>query len=133
MKGKLDEAGIVEQDGPLCAAAGHAFCNTSRFTIRDLKARANQQQLLADFKVYLDGFLPNVQDILEHFEFRNQVLRLSKADAWHVESSVKIGYEISFTRHFYRPQPMRSLDDIRADILILERETEGLLDEVIVV
>ena len=62
-------------------AAGQAFYNTSKFTLRDLKARASQQQLKADFEAYLDGFSPNVQDILEKFEFRNQIPRLSKADA----------------------------------------------------
>ena len=46
-------------------------------------------------------------------------------DAWYVPSSVKTGYEISFTRHFYKPQPLRPLEEIRADILALERETEG--------
>ncbi len=35
--------------------------------------------------------------------------------------------EISFTRYFYKPQPMRTLEEIRADILALEHETEGLL------
>ncbi len=52
-------------------------------------------------------------------------------DAWYVESTVKIGYEISFNRYFYKPTPMRSLDEIRADILALERETEGVLAEVV--
>ena len=52
-------------------------------------------------------------------------------DAWYVPSSVKIGYEISFTRYFYKPQPLRPLDDIRADILALDRETEGLLTEIV--
>ena len=81
MKGSLDGAGIVEQDQALRHAAGQAFYNTSKFTLRDLRARANRQQLTADFVAYLDGFSPNVQDILENFEFRNQVPRLSKADA----------------------------------------------------
>ena len=49
--------------------------------MRDLRARANRQQLRADFETYLDGFSSNVQDILENFEFRNQIPRLSKADA----------------------------------------------------
>jgi len=52
-------------------------------------------------------------------------------DAWCVADRVKVGYEISFTRYFYRPQPMRSLEEIRADILALETETEGLLDEIL--
>ncbi len=52
-------------------------------------------------------------------------------DAWYQPDSVKIGYEISFTSYFYKPQPLRSLDEIRADILALGKETEGLLDEII--
>ena len=80
-KGWLDNAGITNQDGPLRDAAGQAFYNTSKFALRDLRARASQQQLRADFEAYLEGFSPNVQDILENFEFRNQIPRLSKADA----------------------------------------------------
>ena len=41
------------------------------------------------------------------------------------------GYEISFTRYFYKPKPMRTLVEIRADILALEKETEGLLGDII--
>jgi type I restriction enzyme M protein len=81
MKASLDKAGIANQDQALRQAAGQAFYNTSNFTLRDLKARASQQQLKADFEAYLDGFSPNVQDILDNFEFRNQIPRLSKADA----------------------------------------------------
>ena len=81
MKTSLDKAKIIHQDQALRQAAGQAFYNTSRFTLRDLKARASQQQLKADFEAYLDGFSPNVQDILEKFEFRNQLPRLSRADA----------------------------------------------------
>jgi type I restriction enzyme M protein len=81
MKASLDKAGITNQDQALRQAAGQAFYNTSKFTLRDLKARASQQQLKADFEAYLDGFSPNVQDILDNFEFRNQIPRLSKADA----------------------------------------------------
>jgi len=81
MKASLDKAGIANQDQALRQAAGQAFYNTSKFTLRDLKARTSQQQLKADFEAYLDGFSPNVQDILDNFEFRNQIPRLSKADA----------------------------------------------------
>ncbi|MEI6309098.1 MAG: SAM-dependent DNA methyltransferase, partial [bacterium] len=52
-------------------------------------------------------------------------------DAWYIPDSVKTGYEISFTRYFYKPQSLRTLEEIRADILALEKETEGLLDEII--
>ena len=80
-KKMLDEARITEQRAALCDAAGQAFYNTSRFTLRDLKSRGSQQQLLADFEDYLNGFSPNVQDILDNFKFRNQLQTLSKADA----------------------------------------------------
>ena len=50
MKATLDDAGVVEQDPALRQAAGQAFYNTSRFTLRDLRARANRQQLTADFQ-----------------------------------------------------------------------------------
>jgi len=52
-------------------------------------------------------------------------------DAWYVPGSVKTGYEVSFTRYFYKPQPLRTLEEIRADILALEEQTEGLLAEII--
>ena len=81
LKRILDEAHITEQRAALCGAAGQAFYNTSRFTLRDLASRGSRQQLLADFEDYLNGFSPNVQDILDNFKFRNQLPTLSKADA----------------------------------------------------
>jgi type I restriction enzyme M protein len=81
LKTSLDMAGVVNQEAALRQASGQAFYNTSRFTLRDLKSRASQQQLRADFEAYLDSFSSNVQDILNNFEFRNQIPRLSKADA----------------------------------------------------
>ncbi|MXW12335.1 MAG: SAM-dependent DNA methyltransferase [Synechococcus sp. SB0668_bin_13] len=80
-KAFLDKSGISSQDAPLRQAAEQAFYNTSRFTLHHLRAKAGRQQLRADFETYLDGFSPNVQDILDNFEFRNQLPRLSKADA----------------------------------------------------
>lgn len=81
MKEQLDAAGVIEQDVALRQAAGQAFYNTSPFTLRDLRNRASQSKLRDDFEAYLDGFSPNVQDILDNFEFRNQVPKLSRADA----------------------------------------------------
>ncbi len=80
MKKQLDDAGIVSQAPALRNAARQAFYNTSPFTLRDLKSRSKQQQLKADFEAYLDGFSPNVQDILDRFEFRNQIPKMVKAD-----------------------------------------------------
>src|SRR6266571_266174 len=75
------DAVLEPSNQALRQAAGQAFYNTSKFTMRDLKNRASQQQLKADFEAYLDGFSPNVQEILDNFEFRHQIPRLSKADA----------------------------------------------------
>src|SRR5215467_9580136 len=75
MNEKLDKAKVANKEQPLRQAAGQAFYNTSKFTLRDLKSRSNQQQLKADFEAYLEGFSPNVQVIIENFEFRNQIPR----------------------------------------------------------
>src|ERR1035437_10150849 len=80
MKASLDKAGITNQDAALRKAAGQAFYNASPFTLRDLRARAKAQQLRADFEAYLDGFSINVQEILEKFEFRTRLKRMSDAD-----------------------------------------------------
>jgi len=81
MNEQLDSAGITNQDRALRRASGEAFYNTSPFRLRDLTSRGRQQQLQADFEAYLDGFSPNVQEVLEKFKFRNQVPTLVEADA----------------------------------------------------
>ena len=80
MKARLDEQGIVEQRRTLGDAADQAFYNISKCTLNDLSARASRQQLRADFEDHLDRFSCNVQDILDNFEFRNQIPRLDKRD-----------------------------------------------------
>jgi type I restriction enzyme M protein len=62
---------------------------------------------------------------------RREVLPYTR-DAWIKEDATKIGYEISFTRHFYKPKPLRTLEQISADILAIEKEAEGLLDGLLV-
>ena len=80
MKSQLDDAGITNQDQALRQAARKSFYNTSLFCLRDLRSRARQQQLRVDFEAYLDGFSPNVQDILERFRFRNEIPTLVDND-----------------------------------------------------
>lgn len=97
MKDNLDKAGITNQDAALRQAAGQAFYNMSRFNLRDLRNRASQSQLKADFEAFLDGFSPNVQEIFDNFEFRNQLPKLSKADVLgtliekFLDSSINLG------------------------------------------
>ena len=51
-------------------------------------------------------------------------------DAWVDDKKTKVGYEINFTKYFYQYKPLRSLADIKADILALEEETDGLIKTV---
>jgi type I restriction enzyme M protein len=62
--------------------------------------------------------------------FRREVLP-HVPDAWVDAAATKTGYEISFTRYFYQPKPLRTLEEIRADILAVQKEAEGLLDEIL--
>ena len=80
LKKRLDDAAIVNQWDALCHEAGEAFCNASPFLLRDLTSRAKKQTLRADFEAYLDGFSPNVQEILEKFKFRDQIKTMVEAD-----------------------------------------------------
>ena len=80
-KERLDAAGITNQDQALRQASGEAFYNTSPFRLRDLTSRGQSQRLRADFEAYLDGFSPNVQEVLDKFKFRNQIPTLVEADA----------------------------------------------------
>jgi hypothetical protein len=67
------------------------------------------------------------EDLCGSLFTRREVLPYTP-DAWIKEDATRVGYEISFTRHFYKPQPLRTLEEISADILAIEKEAEGLLD-----
>lgn len=72
--------------------------------------------------------VPLDQDIHEYFE--REVLQ-HIPDAWIDESKTVKGYEISFTRYFYNYVPPRSIEEISAEIFALEKETEGILNEIV--
>lgn len=80
MKKKMDAAKIANPWPALCNAAGQAFCNDSPYLLRDLTSRTKKQTLKKDFEDYLDGFSPNVREILEKFKFRNQINTMIDAD-----------------------------------------------------
>ena len=80
LRQKLEAADMTDFDDALCHVAGYAFCNSSPFTLTDLRSRTNRQQLEQDFRLYLDGFSENVQDIINRFKFRAQIETLSEHD-----------------------------------------------------
>lgn len=80
MKKTLDQAGVDNQWPALRIAAGQAFYNASPYLLKDLTSRSKKQTLKTDFEEYLDGFSPNVQEILDKFKFRNQIQTMIDAD-----------------------------------------------------
>ena len=95
--------------------------------------------MIADLKPYAEykesglpwlGQVPLLEEGGIEAFVRREVLPYTP-DAWIKPNTTKIGYEISFTRHFYKPQLLRTMEEIRADILAIEQEGGGLLDEII--
>jgi type I restriction enzyme M protein len=70
-----------------------------------------------------------LKDNIEEY-FKREVLP-HVPDAWIDHTKTKIGYEINFTRYFYKYKPLRSLDEIREDILKLEQETDGMIKNIL--
>ena len=123
LKQQLDNAKVVNQEPALCQAAGQAFYNSSPFILRDLKARAAQQKLKADFESYLDGFSTNVQEILEKFKFRNQIPTMIEADILGSVIEKFTNPEINLS-----PNPVL---DVKGDIRLagLDNHSMGLIFE----
>lgn len=72
--------------------------------------------------------VPLDEDVQTYFE--REVLQ-HVPDAWIDHSKTVTGYEISFTRYFYNYMPPRSIEEITAEILQLEKETDGILNEIV--
>jgi type I restriction enzyme M protein len=93
------------------------------FKTSEVSSRPKPDPSLRDYEK-----IPLKVDIDAYFE---REVKPHVPDAWMDRSKDKVGYEISFTKYFYEYQPLRSLDEIKADILKLEAETEGLLGEIL--
>jgi type I restriction enzyme M protein len=123
LKKTLDDAGIVNQTEALCSAAKQSFCNSSLFRLKDLTGRANQQKLKADFISYLDGFSPNVQEILKKFKFHVQIDTMADADVLGAVIEKFVSPSINLS-----PHPI--LDDIGGiRIPALDNHTMGVIFE----
>ena len=91
--------------------------------ILDAKGNPKSDRNLKDFEK-----VPMKESINEYF--KTEVLPFAPY-AWYDDKKMKVGYEISFTKYFYKHEPLRDLADIEKDILQLEKETDGLLNEII--
>jgi len=83
VKFQQEEVGLdeLEADG-LQEVSGYVFYNVSVWTLKKLVNTAvnNRQILEANFKAYLDGFSDDVKEIIEKFDLRNQIRKMSQAD-----------------------------------------------------
>jgi type I restriction enzyme M protein len=72
--------------------------------------------------------IPLADDIQSYFlkEVKPHV-----SEAWINIDSIKIGYEISFNKYFYKHKPLRSIEEVRQDILSLEQQSDGLIREIL--
>ena len=78
-KRELDTMELKDQHDLLCGASGFDFYNTSAFTLAGVRA-SGVGNLRVDFEAWLDGFSPNVQEIITRFKFREQLRVLEEAD-----------------------------------------------------
>jgi type I restriction enzyme M protein len=98
VKFQKKEAGmaVLDPDG-LCEASGQVFYNTSKFTLKSLLG--NPSQLEANFNHYLDGFSPNVAEIIAKFDLRNQIRKMAEADALHGVIEKFVAPDINLSLH----------------------------------
>ena len=120
MKKKLDAAGVTNQWAALCNEAKQAFCNDSPFLLKDLTSRSKRQTLKTDFETYLDGFSPNVQEILDKFKFRNQIDTMIDADILGSVIEKFVSPEINLS-----PYPIYR-DDTRREIRLPALDNHGM-------
>ena len=72
--------------------------------------------------------VPLEQDIDEYYE---QEVKPHLPDSWMDRNKDKIGYEINFTKYFYKYKPLRSLEDITQDLLNLDEQIGGTMKDII--
>lgn len=124
---ELKEIFIKNQAEDLESAMGLAidlpFYNISQFTLKDLKNETSAQNLKKNFKDYLDGFSPNVRDILNKFKFYNQLDTMSEAGILGSVIEKFVSAEINLS-----PYPVLNSND---EIILpaLDNHTMGVLFE----
>lgn len=148
--GKPDQIGLITQiygnfkEGPFCKIFPNEYFGYWRVTV-ERPQRDENGEIVSDkngnpkpdtnlrdyenipFLRERNGKLVK-QTIEEYFE---REVKPHVPDDWIDESKTKVGYEINFTKYFYEFKPLRSLEEIRRDILALEEETEGMIRTVI--
>ncbi|TGL28157.1 SAM-dependent DNA methyltransferase [Leptospira koniambonensis] len=123
------------REGPYCKIFNNEEFGYYRITVERPKLDDQGKPILdkkgnpvpdADLRDFEN--IPLTQDIEEYF-VKEVIPHIP--DAWIDSEKTKIGYEINFTKYFYQYKPLRSLEEIRQDILALEKETLGMIEGII--
>jgi type I restriction enzyme M protein len=123
------------KEGPYCKIFDNADFGYHRIVVERPKRNANGEietdrkgNPVADSELRDYENVPLKEDIATYFE---REVKPHVPDAWIDEGKTKVGYEINFTKYFYQYKPLRSLEEIRKQILELEKETDGMIKEII--
>lgn len=140
-EGKPDQIATITKiygdfkEGPYCKIFDNQDFGYHRITVdrpkRDAQGKAEKDKkgkVLADSDLRDFENIPLREDI--HTYFKREVLP-HVPDAWIDEAKTKVGYEVNFTKYFYQYKPLRSLADIKKDILALESETVDMIKSII--
>jgi len=90
--------------------------------VRDKKGNPKPDSKLRDYER-----VPLSEDIEQYF---TREVEPHLTNSWIDFDKSKVGYEINFTKYFYKYKPLRSLEDITRDLLELDKESENLLNQI---
>ena len=95
------------------------------FVVTDKQGNPKPDTKLRDYER-----VPLTEDIDDYYQ---REVKPHLPDSWIDREKDKVGYEINFNRYFYQYTPLRSLKEITDELLALERKSEGLLNEVLLI
>lgn len=138
--GKPDQISFITklyydfEENEFCKIFDNEDFGYSRITVERPLRNENGELILKKGEPQPDGNLRDYENVplkvdIEEY-FQREVLP-HVPDAWIDHSKTKIGYEINFTKYFYKYKKLRTLEEIRKEILALEAETDGMIKAVI--
>ena len=115
---------------------GFKYKNYSQFMTYLISKDSNAEIVYEKGKPVIDADLTEKEIVPFNYEggiqaFVEKEIKPYAPDAFADEKDAIVGYELSFTKYFYQPVQLRTLEEITADIRAVEAETDGLLDEII--
>ncbi len=93
--------------------------------VTDKKGKPVEDKSLADKEIIPLRYPGGIDEF-----YQNEILPYTP-DAWIDEKSIQKGYELSFTKYFYKPKQLRTMEEIASDIREIESRTDGLLEEIL--